>query len=310
MLMSIIATDENGNEHFSTGSKTITFFQVDPTMNQDQLQKNLEEKQLRAFKDILDRQGSKYNFTTHERGVTDPPDFFIHRGNKVVGLELTTITDGEIASSASKLPMVKDFFLTQYQAGKFKKIKGLGVMLDIKGQVPRKMTDGFKKKLMEVVDFLDGLHVPENFLQDYSRSIHTSDVQYPFSESFESENINVWVESYGSGTNYEMGFKLDIHLPLHSDLEDIQKLIEDAIKRKDSPKNQELLIVVGGPNNRGVGNPMEAYTMKYFLSKWLIKLDKPVYLKRVFVLLFPFSKIYSFDFVREQKHYRFDRKKR
>ncbi|MFQ6404330.1 hypothetical protein ACIDE9_06140 [Methylophilus sp. 'Pure River'] len=286
----LIGEDEDGNVDFVSTSNTSIKYPKFANKNA------MEYSHLKHFKELLDTQLPELSFTAPIRAKSDPPDFYINRSGKKIGLELTMLIFRDLRQEVKFFAKIQERLLDKYSHGKLKKLEGIEIDIEFSNHVNRPAVIG-ENILQELIASLNKL-ADKPF--EFSKRMTDNDIPYPLSETDSVGNkLITWTVTHlgsiepktelGKRAGFEIGHSIKQYLKV-----DFINLLNKTIEAKDIEKNagNELLISAGMPDIDGWITTIEAIGVSTFFEEWLKNFKGPKFLSNIYLDQWGQNKIY------------------
>lgn len=280
---SLIIIGEGETGSFVSTSNEVLHHQAFPT------KVAMEFAHLQHFKSALAKLRHKYSWRLVGNNPSDPPDFFITRGEGSIGLELAQFASEGRRQQTKFFESIEERFLEAFHAGRLQNLAGIHVELSFRelGGKPMTLSD---QTLGELIVGFESLR--DRQWEAVRDATMTADSPFPLGATGSAGGGSVtWqVNSvatsafHGGALADEAGFKLTHSYREWIEVGDVIQILDALIEKKDRPTNDELLISAGGPDRDGRMYANEGSAIGIALgTKGLRSQYTPTYLSRVFV---------------------------
>lgn len=257
----------------------------------------IERVHLDHFKRNLKLQMPSLAFTCEERVEKDPPDFLIKRASdpKQIGLELTTFgtPTEDRQRRAWRFTRVHEHLLRAHANGRLRGLVGLKFDVSfgrLDGVQPQDLDDHLLDELVGALERVAKLPRPVF-------SIDSPSEQWPLG-SVGSDAI-LWSLSgsadgpwSGSMLANQTGFEVEMTVREWTTSAKVVDEMNKTIQGKDDARNEELLIVAGGPTKSGRCFRAGTVLGEVAARAWSGPAAKPLHLRRVFLDVWGAEKIF------------------
>lgn len=258
---------------------------------------SLERVHLEHFKRSLSVQMPNLAFACEEPVQKDPPDFLIKRpsDSKQIGLELTTFgtPTEDRQRRAWRFSRVHEHLLRAHANGRLRGLVGLKFDVSfgqLDGVQPQDLDDRILDNLVEALELVANLPRP-GFSIDSPSEQWSSGVVGPgvISWSLSGCADGPW---RGSMLANQTGFEVEMTVREWTTAATVVAEMNRTIQGKDDPRNEELLIVAGGPTKSGRCFYAGTVLGLVAAQAWSGPAVKPRHLRRVFLDVWGVEKIF------------------
>lgn len=251
----------------------------------------METDHINHFKNLAINQLPHYDFQILGPEKNDPPDFWIERNGKTIGIELTMFMFQDLRQEVKFFHEIQDKILDKYLTGEIADIHGIEIELwfgDYDTNRPRHLqTEEFE----ELISHLNNL-AKKPFETSVQDELLTSTASpYPLGQEgrIGTGFIGWRVVSLGhislkTDLGRVAGFEISHSLKSYTK-SDFFKRLQDTIDAKDKEKNldHELLISAGMKDMDGWITTVEAVCLNLIMDEWMTIQKPPKFLSTIYL---------------------------
>lgn len=288
MLLSplMVTTDKNGFPDI-VGSVHNTSIKQAAYINRH----DMETDHINHFRSLVSSQLPDYDFIILGPEKNDPPDFWIERNGKSIGIELTMFMFQELRQEVKFFHEIQDKILDRYLTGGIANIQGVEIELwfgNYDTNRPRHLEIEEFEELITHFNKLASKPFEKPINDDFLTSIASP---YPLGQegSIGKGFIGWRVVNLGhiipkTDLGRVAGFEVSHSLKFYSKADFFNRL-EAIINAKDKEKNRdhELLISVGMKDMDGWITTLEAVCLSLIIDEWMTIQKSPQFLSAIYL---------------------------